>query len=133
MSWNKHQNMVKDFHKAFNIQINNFPTLNVDQNTPILRCNLIQEELNEFKEAMKNSNIFEIADALADLLYVVYGAAVTYGIDIEPVFQEVHRSNMTKIGGHKRKDGKWMKPDTYEPPNLLPIIHKQMLNKGNRK
>ena len=52
---------------------------------------------------------------MADLLYVVYGTAVSYGIDMDPVFREVHRSNMSKVGGYKRDDGKWVKPATYSP------------------
>ena len=118
----KEQLMVRDFHQAFNIQVNNRPTLNVDQNVPILRCNLIQEELDEFKEAMQNNDLVEIADALGDLLYVVLGAAVTYGIDMQPVFAEIHKSNMTKVGGKQREDGKWLKPDTYIKPDLATIL-----------
>jgi predicted HAD superfamily Cof-like phosphohydrolase len=55
----------------------------------------------------------------------VYGAAVSYGIDMEPVFNEVHRSNMSKVGGHKREDGKWVKPATYSKACLEPIIQLQ--------
>lgn len=64
-------------------------------------------------------------DAIADLLYVVLGTAVEFGIDIEPFFDEVHRSNMTKIGGAVREDGKRLKPPHYEPPNLAPILRRQ--------
>ena len=58
---------------------------------------------------------------MADLLYVVYGTAVSYGIDMDPVFREVHRSNMSKVGGYKREDGKWVKPPTYSPAVIEPI------------
>ncbi|MEC4688424.1 MAG: hypothetical protein VST64_08985, partial [Nitrospirota bacterium] len=66
-----------------------------------------------------------VAKELADLLYVVYGAAVSCGIDMEPVFQEVHRSNMSKLGGYKRADGKWVKPPTYSPASIQPILQAQ--------
>ncbi len=62
---------------------------------------------------------------MADLLYVVYGAAVSYGIDMDPVFREVHRSNMSKVGGYKRADGKWVKPATYSPACIEPIVAEQ--------
>jgi predicted HAD superfamily Cof-like phosphohydrolase len=56
---------------------------------------------------------------------VTYGTAVSYGIDMEPIFQEVHRSNLSKIGGYKRADGKWVKPPTYSPANIEPIVEVQ--------
>ena len=66
-----------------------------------------------------------LAKEMADLLYVVYGTAVSYGIDMEPVFREVHRSNLSKVGGYKRADGKWVKPPTYSPADIQPIIEAQ--------
>ncbi len=74
-------------------------------------------------------NIVELADGLADLHYVAYcGTALAFGLDMEPIFQEVHRSNMSKfIDGHKREDGKWIKGPSYSPANLLPIIESQCL------
>lgn len=66
-----------------------------------------------------------IAKELADLLYVVYGTAVSCGIDLEPIFREVHRSNMSKVGGHRRADGKWVKPLTYSPAVIEPLLAAQ--------
>ncbi len=86
---------------------------------------LIQEELNEFAKAGFGRDIVGVADALADLLYVVYGAAVSYGIDMEEIFQEVHRSNMTKTEGGKASNGKVLKGPNWRSPNLLPIIKRQ--------
>jgi len=71
-----------------------------------------------------------VAKELADLLYVVYGTAVSCGIDMEPVFREVHRSNMSKVGGHKREDGKWVKPSTYSPARLELILVAQSSKEG---
>ena len=88
-----------------------------------LRYELIREELEEFKEAQDRQDIIRVADAIADLLYVVYGAAVAYGIPAQQVFDEVHRSNMSKfIDGHRREDGKWVKGPSYSPANLKPIL-----------
>jgi predicted HAD superfamily Cof-like phosphohydrolase len=86
---------------------------------------LIQEEFAELREALGQRDIEAVAKELADLLYVVYGTAVSCGIDMAPVFQEVHRSNMSKVGGHKRADGKWVKPPDYSPARLQPILAAQ--------
>ena len=118
---NLEQHMVKEFHESFDSVINNKPII-VDVETYLLRMSLMDEELDELKTAMDMQNIVEIADGLADLLYVVYGTAVSYGLDMEPIFKEVHRSNMTKVGGHKREDGRWIRPPTYSPKNLNPLI-----------
>lgn len=90
----KEQQQLVEFHKQFECLINPWPCFLLNPKYKTLRYNLIDEELKEFNDA---TNIYEVADALGDLLYVVLGAAVTYGIDLEPVFQEIHRSNMTKL------------------------------------
>lgn len=90
-----------------------------------LREYLIEEELTEFQTANEEFNIVEVADALADLLYVVYGAGHAYGIDLDKVFQEVHRSNMTKLVNGvavKNAMGKIQKPPTYDPPNIKKVL-----------
>lgn len=103
-----------------------------------LRFDLIEEELGEFWDAASDAvslgeeaplvdRLTPVADALGDLLYVVLGAASHYGIDLEPVFWEIHRSNMSKKeGGHRREDGKWIKGPKYSPADLKPIIEAQM-------
>ncbi|MGB0909173.1 MAG: MazG nucleotide pyrophosphohydrolase domain-containing protein [Nitrospirales bacterium] len=121
---NDSQQMVLDFHHQFDIQAEVRPTI-LDEFTQTLRMRLIQEEFDELQEAMKDKDLPSIAKELADLLYVVYGTAVSCGIDMEPVFTEVHRSNMSKVGGHKREDGKWVKPATYSPANISPILSAQ--------
>ncbi|MFZ1744805.1 MAG: MazG nucleotide pyrophosphohydrolase domain-containing protein [Nitrospirales bacterium] len=122
---NDAQRMVQEFHKQFEIHVSPTPSI-PDEPTQILRKRLIQEEFDELQEAIQEKDLPSIAKELADLLYVVYGTAVSLGIDMEPVFQEVHRSNMSKVGGHKREDGKWVKPSTYSPAEIPPIIHSQM-------
>lgn len=118
------QHMVAEFHRRFGILTATAPTVS-GENTRTLRVRLIQEEFDELKEALDQGDLPAIAKELADLLYVVYGSAVSYGIDMEPVFREVHRSNMSKVGGHKRADGKWVKPAHYSPASIEPILTAQ--------
>lgn len=117
---------VKEFHSAFDILINDTPTV-PDRSTLYLRANLIEEESREFLSAINRPvpDLIEIADALADILYVVLGSAVSLGLDMSDIFNEVHRSNMSKVGGYKRADGKWVKPATYSPADLATIIESQ--------
>lgn len=117
--------MVMEFHEQFDIHVASVPSA-PDGSTQTLRARLIQEEFEELREAMEAKDVTAIAKELADLLYVVYGTAVSCGIDMEPVFQEVHRSNMSKVGGYKREDGKWVKPPTYSPARLESIIQTQL-------
>ena len=91
-----------------------------------LRIDLIEEELDELKEAIVAQDIVEIADALTDILYVTYGAGHAFGIDLDACYNEVHRSNLTKLDEDGkplyREDGKVMKSNRYEEPNLTRII-----------
>jgi predicted HAD superfamily Cof-like phosphohydrolase len=98
----------------------------IDGQTAILRRDLIREELAELWESHMSGDLVGVSDAIGDLLYVVLGAAVAYGIDLEPIFWEIHRSNMSKfIDGHMRPDGKWIKGPSYSPANLTPILNAQ--------
>lgn len=119
------QSMVEEFHRKFDILVQASPT-EASEDTKRLRIRLIQEEFDELKESMAEGNLAALAKEMADLLYVVYGTAVSYGIDMEPVFREVHRSNLSKVGGYKREDGKWVKPPTYSPASIEPIIDAQV-------
>lgn len=125
---NEAQQMVQEFHEQFDIHVAHQPTL-PNESTQKLRIRLIREEFNELQEALTTQDLSSVAKELADLLYVVYGTAVSCGIDMEPVFQEVHRSNMSKIGGHKRDDGKWVKPPTYSPAQIHAILNVQLNQK----
>jgi len=118
------QTCVEDFHTEFKLTINKTPCI-PDKKEQELRIKLIEEELTELQEGFQNNDVVEVADALGDLLYVVLGCAVTCGINLEPVFMEIHRSNMTKKGGYKAENGKWVKPATYEPAKLLDILKRQ--------
>jgi len=118
------QRMVAEFHRRFGIAIGTIPAA-PDEMTRSLRVNLIKEEFDELQEALAQQDLSAIAKELADLLYVVYGTAVSCGIDLKPVFQEVHRSNLSKVGGSRREDGKWIKPPTYSPACIQPILAAQ--------
>jgi len=91
-----------------------------------LRHNLIKEELDEFEKALKDKNLKEVADALADILYVTYGAGHAFGIDLDKCFDEVQRSNMSKLGENGKPiyndQGKVMKGPNYFEPNLKKYI-----------
>ena len=91
-----------------------------------LRVELIDEELKELCEATSKQDMVGIADALTDLLYVVYGAGHSYGVDLDECFAEVHRSNMSKLDDNGnpiyREDGKVLKGRNYTPPDLATVI-----------
>ena len=117
---------VKKFMETFGQEIKEKAEFPSDKITD-LRCSLIEEELQELKDAIKNKDLVEIADALSDILYVTYGAGHTFGLDLDKCFTEVQRSNMTKLGEDGqpmyRKDGKVMKGPNYEEPNLEGVIY----------
>ena len=91
-----------------------------------LRIDLIQEELDELKEAIKKKDIVEVADALTDILYVTYGAGHSFGINLDDCFSEVQRSNMSKLDLNGQpiynENGKVMKGPNYFKPNLKKFI-----------
>jgi predicted HAD superfamily Cof-like phosphohydrolase len=97
------------------------PSIKVEE----LRKDLITEEVNELFEAMARQDIVKVADGIADAIVVLLGTAVMYGIDIRPVWDEVHATNMAKKGGPMRADGKRLKPGGWEPPKILEILRNQ--------
>ena len=118
-------NKVKTFMNTYGQEIRDnasFPDKKIVQ----LRINLIQEELNELKDAINNNDIIEVADALTDILYVTYGAGHSFGINLDKCFNEVQDSNMSKLDENKQPiyndSGKVMKGPNYFPPNLKKII-----------
>ena len=116
---------VGDFMEAFGQRVEMEPTW-PDFNTRELRLELIQEELDELSDAVADRDMIQIADALTDLLYVVYGAGHAFGLDLDECFEEVHRSNMSKLGENgrpiHREDGKVMKGPGYFEPDLEGIL-----------
>ena len=115
---------VKEFHKAFNLPIKSRPKL-PSMPERELRGKLLTEEFREYIEAEHDNDIIEIADALADIIYIVCGTAISYGIPLNKVFKEVHRSNMAKLVDGKalyREDGKVIKPEGWTPPDIATVM-----------
>ena len=128
--YTRHQKMVREFHRLVGAYVGEWPHVPVAR-IRALRIRLISEELEEFRIASENNDIVGVADALADLLVVVNGAALAWGINIGPIFDEVHRSNMTKRDGLIRSDGKILKGPSYSPPNLEPLLEAQIPGEGS--
>ena len=119
-------NKVKAFMNTYGQDVKEkaeFPENKIVQ----LRIDLIEEELNELKEAIKNKDIVEVADALTDILYVTYGAGHSFGVNLDQCFDEVQRSNMSKLGEDGtpiyNDSGKVMKGPNYFAPNLKKIVN----------
>ena len=118
-------NKVKTFMNTYGQEIRDKATF-PDKKIVQLRIDLIQEELNELKDAITSNDIIEVADALTDILYVTYGAGHSFGINLDKCFDEVQDSNMSKLDENKQpiysENGKVMKGPNYYPPNLKKII-----------
>ena len=118
-------NKVKTFMNTYGQEVKNTPEF-PDSKIVQLRIDLIQEELNELKEAINNNDIIEVADALTDILYVTYGAGHSFGVDLDSCFNEVQSSNMSKLGDDGKpiynESGKVMKGPNYFKPNIKKII-----------
>ena len=121
---------VKEFMDAFGQEVVAKPEWPRAE-TMELRMDLIEEEVGELNEAIfdASSDLVEVADALADILYEVYGAGHAFGIDLDKCFDEVHRSNMSKLGEDGkpiyRDDGKVLKGENFSEPNLKEVMNGQ--------
>jgi predicted HAD superfamily Cof-like phosphohydrolase len=117
---------VGAFHTAFGLPVRERPTADIPADEAVLRQALLDEEVDELREAVAAGDVVAIADALADIVYIACGTAHAYGIDLDAVVAEVHRSNMTKLGGDGRPvyraDGKVLKGPAYEPPRLADVL-----------
>ena len=113
------------FMKTFNQDVKVTSSLSTDKINS-LRISLINEELEELKKAISEKNLNEVADALTDILYVTYGAGHAFGIDLDKCFDEVHKSNMSKLGKDGKpifnEFGKVMKGPDYFKPDLSKFI-----------
>lgn len=110
--------MVRQFHDKFGFPVSE--TL-AEPSEPLgrRRQSFLDEEVNEVRKAVEAGDLKNLAQELADVVYVTYGTALTYGIDLDAVLAEVHRSNMTKSG---TKDGKAVKGPDYDPPNMARVL-----------
>lgn len=120
---NKMQEQVEAFHRKFDHVIGTSPQIS----RPNLRVKLIRSEAKETCDAIEAGDLVEAIDGICDLLYVAIGTAVEFGIDLEPFFDEVHRSNMAKDGGGKDADGKSLKPPGWTPPDIKGELERQSL------
>jgi predicted HAD superfamily Cof-like phosphohydrolase len=121
-------NAVKEFHTAFKIGFSDKMKASLGESKNLLRYNLMKEENEEYLEAAQNDDIVEIADALGDMLYILCGTIIEHGLQhkIEEVFNEIQRSNMSKLGEDGqpiyREDGKVLKGPNYFKPNFEEIL-----------
>ena len=120
---------VAEFHEVFRIGNGDQIKL-IDEKDYTLRYNLIKEENEEYLDACKNGDIVEIADALGDQLYILFGTILKHGLQhkIEEVYDEIHRSNMSKLDANGlpifREDGKILKSELYFKPDIRKILDK---------
>ena len=121
---------VQEFHEAYGLPVLTTPGI-ADPQTVKLRINLLQEELDELREALEQGDIVETLDALTDLQYVLDGAYLSFGLHPlkQHAFDEVHRSNMSKLGAdgkpiRRPEDGKVMKGPNYSPPDLKTVYER---------
>lgn len=119
---------VSIFHKTYNLAVRHKPTIAIPKDQAMLRFNLMAEENEEYLEAAQNDNLIEVADALGDMLYILCGTILDHGLQykIEEVFDEIHRSNMSKLDINRkpiyRKDGKVMKGPNFSKPDLIKVL-----------
>ena len=120
--------MVQEFHRVYRCYQGAQPAGAIPEREWLVRARLIQEELDEYRQAAENGDLVGVADALSDLLYVVLGTYIAHGLQdvAEDLFREVHSSNMSKLDGDGqplyREDGKVLKSDLFREPDLRPIL-----------
>ena len=116
---------VKTFMQTFGQEVKLIPSFSTEKIND-LRYSLIQEELDELKQAIENKDLLEVADALTDILYVTYGAGHAFGIDLDKCFEEVQNSNMSKLGSNGKPiyndAGKVMKGPNFYKPDLSKFV-----------
>jgi predicted HAD superfamily Cof-like phosphohydrolase len=123
-------NSVKEFHSVFKIGSREEPEGTIAEAEYTLRHRLMQEENDEYLEACKRGDLVEIADALGDKMYILFGSILKHGLQhkIEEIFDEIHRSNMSKLDDNGnpifREDGKIMKSTRYFKPDIKRVLDK---------
>ncbi len=121
---------VTQFHTSFKLGIKTTPTADLGTKKNLLRYELMREENEEYLEAANNNDLVEVADALGDMLYILCGTIIEHGMQdkIEEVFNEIQRSNMSKLGEDGkpiyREDGKVLKGSNYFKPDIQAILEK---------
>ena len=119
---------VQTFHEAFGLGVKESPTAELELSKNLLRYKLMREENEEYLDAANNKDLVEVADALGDMLYILCGTIIEHGMQhkIEEVFNEIQKSNMSKLGADGkpiyREDGKVLKGPNYFKPNIQSIL-----------
>ena len=123
-------NAEANFHDAFSIEYADSQSVNISEQTILLRHNLMKEENEEYLEAAQKNDLIEVADALGDMLYILCGTILSHGMQhkISEVFKEIQRSNMSKLGPDGkpiyREDGKVLKGPNYFKPDIAAVLEK---------
>ena len=121
---------VTEFHNAFRLSVEHKPKSDISSEITELRYNLMKEENEEYLQAVKSNDLIEIGDALGDMLYILCGTIISHGFQdkIEAIFDEIQRSNMSKLGSDGkpiyREDGKVLKGPNYFKPDIEKILKK---------
>ena len=121
---------VTEFHNAFRLSVEDKPKSDISSEITELRYNLMKEENEEYLQAVKSNDLIEIGDALGDMLYILCGTIISHGFQdkIEAIFDEIQRSNMSKLGADGkpiyRDDGKVLKGPNYFKPDIEKILKK---------
>ena len=121
---------VTEFHNAFRLNVEHKPKSDISSEITELRYNLMKEENEEYLQAVKSNDLIEIGDALGDMLYILCGTIISHGFQdkIEAIFDEIQRSNMSKLGADGkpiyREDGKVLKGPNYFKPDIEKILKK---------
>ncbi|MFH9552499.1 MazG nucleotide pyrophosphohydrolase domain-containing protein [Streptomyces sp. NPDC017435] len=120
--------LVREFHRAFGLDVRSTPT-EVSPRLAAHRGELLAEEAAEVAEVSVSGPLDRLAHELADVVYVAYGTALVHGVDLDAVLAEIHRSNMTKLGPGgqvaRRADGKVLKGEHYEAPDVSAVLRRQ--------
>lgn len=120
------QDQVREFHEVFGLFIGDKPSAAIPNELARLRSRLLDEEVEEVFEAVLDGDVAQIAKELADVVYIAYGTALTYGIDLDKVISAVHVSNLSKRAADgtvlRREDGKVEKSEHYVPPNIKEVL-----------
>lgn len=121
---------VIEFHKVYSLNMKETPTADIGMKNNLLRYKLMREENEEYLDAANNNDLVEVADALGDMLYILCGTIIEHGMQhkIDEVFDEIQRSNMSKLGDNGkpiyREDGKVLKGPNYFGPDIRSILEK---------
>lgn len=118
---------IEEFMAEMGQEIGVYPFI-PNEATTFLREEIVEEEYTELMEGLAEGNLEKVADGCVDLCVVVIGTAIAYGIDLRSIWDEIHKTNMAKVGGPIRADGKRLKPEGWKPPEVARLLIEQGLD-----